>query len=916
LLKAKELFYQYEETQGIEAKADLKESITFAWDILKELKQGGAALFDEAHSLLNPRDELNFTFGKATRVNPTYATFIYEILQFLTNDPQMQALIDLKHNNQAKMSPETYTNIVKPILIDRLVKKFQVPKEYFYDAVDHVPASVQQHPEKDLIALGKAVVSLFLPHTLSKKSDEHYGFGSRANFAIPYLGNNTPNEKAEFASYVETLLYTGYQFIQKELSSEQLRTFRQESIVKSRQEQIVSKKQIQDTKANILFKKVTGQDLSETFDEDKAKAYIHAHPDGIFDYCLAKVTPDIVTFPKKLSANPHHLTALFKEVDAMTGTPWNKDAYPAQFKTEEDKSVDETCSNIIRSIPPERLLTLEGDHDAAIFENIIETFRQRPGCRALIDAGALVKNISNEAVAQKLLEASDPAIIDGIAYYDTENELQVLERATMKPVLFKDSMIPKERRVTFYDQRHTFGSDIPQQRDAEALLTLSETLKKFEEDQAMYRMREVDKGQTLTLLIPKRILPLIDKDKKITPEKILDFVKHNQKQQELDDNLRSRKIEIKTIVETAIHDAFMQAKTFEEQLAIFSKTKDFLMQSTDVTPFEAFGGIDKEEDSYKILQSYAENGLKMLDTLEKNKAIKDASTYKAKITSLKPIPVKPTSRRRENSNIDTQVENQVEMQVQLTVATQASEYKEGIKPWTVWQWPASLNIFKDEWMKPANAYWFWQSPAMPLYRAQDLLQVSRSSKVSQMKGVFNDTFLVSNNFLPQKRKEWTEIQAEPFAWYAKPVYHLVVVEEPNGQIKTLMIDQNDLSFFRDKLLKDTGSEARKICIYDPVVGITLQGKKGFNEQHLKENKEFIKHLVYAKFWNGISSYTEEEADYLKSWIQSNNIDKMYHFFQEITRNKEDSAKAFSNSVLALVFADLYKQKGSSPHPAA
>ena len=98
-------------------------------------------------------------------------------------------------------------------------------------------------------------------------------------------------------------------------------------------------------------------------------------------------------------------------------------------------------------------------------------------------------------------------------------------------------------------------------------------------------------------------------------------------------------------------------------------------------------------------------------------------------------------------------------------------------------------------------------------------------------------------------------------------------------------------------------------------GITLQGKKEFNEKHLKENTEFTKHLVYAKFWNGVSSCTEEEVSFLKPWIQSQGIDKMYDFFQEIFRNKEDSAKAFSNSILALVFADLQKQQGTSVHSA-
>jgi len=512
----------------------------------------------------------------------------------------------------------------------------------------------------------------------------------------------------------------------------------------------------------------------------------------------------------------------------------------------------------------------------------------------MIDAGALIKNISNKKVAEVLLKAANSDEIDGVAYYDENNELKILERQTGRSVLFKDSLIPKERRVTFYDQRHTLGSDITQKRDSNAVVTVSETLKKFELFQAIWRMREIDKGQTLSLLIPQKILPLIGQKEIVTADQVLEFVESNQKQQELFDNFRSRKLEIKSIVEEAIHDALMEAPDFNAKYKIFQKTKHLLMQKIDVTPFEAFGGIDKEENALKILEAHTQKWVGCLEELQAEKAIKNSFKYEQKIRALREVPLNEKYRVTENNTLDTQLEKQVEVQVKLTVATKPDEYRENIKPWTVWQWPSDLDIFKDDFLHLAS---------MPLYQAGDILSEANNLKVASMKGVFDETFLVSNNFLPRNVKDSLEIKAEPFTWYAKPVYHLVVTEEA-GKITTLMIDQNDLPFFREKLIQDQGDGDRKICIYDPTLGITLQGKKGFNEKALQANPEFIKHIIYAKFWNGMSKYTPEEVVYLTSWIEAQGATRMYEFFQEIVRNKDTSAKAFTHSPLALVFKRL------------
>ncbi|MBM3191238.1 MAG: DUF3638 domain-containing protein [Chlamydiae bacterium] len=916
-LKAQELFYQYEETQGVQAKKELEESVNLAWGILKELREGCVGLLDEAHSLLNSREELNYTFGLSKGLKKEEVESLHKMLLFLVTDPKMKAVIDLQNNNQAKMSHETYEEEVKPLLVDRLSKEFKVPKEYFYDSLDRVPQQVAAHKDRNLIAIGKVLVTTFLPHTLTRKANEHYGLSSSVPYCIPYVGNNTPNEKAEFASHLETLLYTGYYYLQQGLSEKNIRDFKELCKQQAKREQIVEKCVFEATKGVKLFREITGLDLSDKdIDFAAAKVYMKQHPEKLLVYCQEVVVPEIKIFPKKLSANPHHLAALFKEVHGMTGTPWNKDAYPSRFHTEEEKEIERYSINILRKVDPQEIVTMQAASDQETMQEIIEVFGKTPTCRAVIDAGALVKNISNEAFAKALLDKADPQAIDGVAYYDKHNELKILERASGQSVLFKDSSIPKERRVTFYDELHKIGADIAQKNDAKALVTVSETVKKSELFQAIWRMREIDKGQTLSFLVPKKVVQLMTKKAEVTTEDILRFATANQKEQEMLDNFRARKLEIRAIVEGAVHKALIYAKNFKERYTIFQKTRELLMQPVEVAAFEAFGGIEKEEQAEVILKEYTQKWLQVLEELGKKGAIKNLSKYKDRILNLKPIPLNPTYRKNENTAIDTQIENQVEKQVKLTVATEADEQREDMEPWKLWPWAQDLDIFNEDWLQPQQlqSNWFGKetnNPRVPpLYRAQEVLEQAKNPHVKVMKGLFDDHFLVSNNFVQQKVKNNKETKAEPFAWYAKPVYHLLVAEEEDGTITTMMIDQKEVPFFREKFQEDEGFGKRKLCIYNPTIGIVLQGAKEFDEEKLKDNPAFIQHVMYAKFWDGASTYTEREAQALETWISQQGVQKCFTFFEQIIRNKKDSAKRFEDSNLKAVFVKLLKEEAS------
>lgn len=943
LLKSKELFYQYRGLVSEEEKREFQKRINLAWDNNRFLRENGVGLLDEVHSILNCREELNYTFGEKKHLDPKASAFVLEMIKELGENPAFRELINLKHNRQAQLKKEEYLSSVKPHLIDMLCRRFHVPASYFEETIDAVPDEVKQHPERELIALGKELVSRLIPHTLTRKLEEHYGLGNKTSYAIPYLGNNTPNHKAEFAFSIETLLYTGYHYFQKGLKKDQVASLVSDLRNKAKADFQKHRTPLKETEAAKTFKNITQEDLFDCPDIDELCSRINSDSSKVFAYVLELVAPTIRIFPSKLSANGHHLVHMFSSVHGMSGTLWNKDTFSSELEVNVDAEVDKKSHEIIKAIPNRDIKILDGQVDQEILEEILE-LSVKGEYSSLIDSGALIKHISNEAVARKFLEKANPAQIDGVVFYDKNDHICVLDRkGDIKPL--QESQIPPERRFTFYDQRHTVGSDIKQHFRAKALATISETLKQFEMYQGIWRMREIDKSQKLTLVMSKKVKDLLPQEGSSLSERILKFVESNQKMQEKLDNFRSRKLEIKALVEDAIHEALALASDFETRWAIFEKTESLMMESLDKPFYEMFGGINKERDAKELLQNYVEKWIQCLRDLELKGAIQNANAVIEKIQNLRDIPLNPTYKAFDNIALDTQVEIEVELntqsEVEINLQTEQASHKEKIVPWKKWEWSPHLNIFKKCW-KPTHSFkpptligrvvqWIFNLPVIgkiistivayvkrfflwllspiysgstiPIYSANDVIKHAKNSKIHQMDDLFDEDFMISNNFITIETQEASEIKAEPFAWYSKPVYHLLVMQEDDGSIKTMILGQDDLAFFREKLQNDKGQFKRKICIYDPVIGITCEGKQRFDEKVLKSHPTFLKHLVYAKFWDGTSDYSHEEKVVLKEWIQKHDPQKMLDLFKEITKYKDHSQSNFKGSALESIFKE-------------
>jgi Ca2+-binding EF-hand superfamily protein len=139
---------------------------------------------------------------------------------------------------------------------------------------------------------------------------------------------------------------------------------------------------------------------------------------------------------------------------------------------------------------------------------------------ALIDTGALVTGMTNEQVARALLELGLPHV-DGVVYMDSADNKLVLERRRdvgagaaegerYRTVPLALSGLSPERRFTFYDQVHTTGTDVKQHFTAKAAITVGKDTVFRDYAQGAFRMRGIESGQRLGLLLIPELFSTIN----------------------------------------------------------------------------------------------------------------------------------------------------------------------------------------------------------------------------------------------------------------------------------------------------------------------------------------------------------------------------------------------------------------------
>lgn len=270
--------------------------------------------------------------------------------------------------------------------------------------------------------------------------------------------------------------------------------------------------------------------LKRSNDEQMSKIFqlLKDHPDTIHFYLENFIFPaHMDSKVLKLSAAGQELGGemLFRRRIGFSGTP--SDLLPVELgKCGYEKGSDGKMIHVMTSpsvcsyevvpvtwTPRSLLQRICQSNEIAGFDEHKDGEPTPGRFQALIDTGALITGMTNLEVAQYLLQNGLPWC-EGVVFLDDYDCKMVLVRATGRVLKMAQCGIPPEQRFAFYDQVHTTGMDIHHSLTAKAVLTLSKDMVFRDYAQGAFRMRGINKGQTIHLMIIPEVCDLIERELK------------------------------------------------------------------------------------------------------------------------------------------------------------------------------------------------------------------------------------------------------------------------------------------------------------------------------------------------------------------------------------------------------------------
>lgn len=244
--------------------------------------------------------------------------------------------------------------------------------------------------------------------------------------------------------------------------------------------------------------------ITDTYQLQSLHQLLHRVPDVVYFYLSSLVFPRTMLFHRlKVSACGHELgsSVLFGRRIGFSGTP--SDLLPMDLGAcAYEVGSDARVLSVLTDPDVVRVEVLEEEWSPLRVLNRIAA--SQPPFYALIDAGALITNMSNSDVATYLLARLPSYLFDGVVFLDARDEQMVQQRSSGIAVPVAQCGIPVSRRFSFFDQVHTTGTDVKQVASATAVMTLGKDLTFRDYAQGAYRMRGIGNGQKLCLyLIPE-----------------------------------------------------------------------------------------------------------------------------------------------------------------------------------------------------------------------------------------------------------------------------------------------------------------------------------------------------------------------------------------------------------------------------
>ncbi len=921
--------------------------------IMQLFAQRGDVLADEVDACLDVRKEVNFSLDESEPLDAVKIDMGYELIELLIASKEGEPLHllaqGLKCNTQAAFSKEEIQKFLQELAgVYYRHHQTEMPGVSEADFVAYVTnAPSADKVEKQIEALKEGNGPLYLK-IVTLKAFIDRGFGTtmvrvgNVNYGrdpvsgiwtIPYKASNTPHIGSEFDDDVEKIAFSLQDYLQHGVRYEQVQLFvtrLREQAIKEIQaapsgtflsiNKTAANREFQALLASVDPKKELGE-LSELSMMDtplniRALArVINSCPEGRIQFCKLEVLPSIRQYRKQIHAVSADVVSLTRSFSGFTGTPWNRHTYHDKIHAKKNLGVDGSTWALMLE---REVSVVSFAFDATRpFDSLIGELKLGAGdYQALIDTGAYLRGTKNSAFIEAVLK--EGKVKAGVYFDDSGCIVKKRVGGEPQPIELAE---PTDLMQTFtlYDQAHTVGADIKQGRKACAVVTIGENTFIRDLFQAVWRLRQLDRKQRVTLAVSETIKERILKGEKreLTMRDVLTFCLCNEALRETEDNFRSERAKIldapqretlKGVVELLSNpdideDRMAQIATRAEATALFIKVR------AKEGAYDEYSKVMELEEPEKAFTRFKKSAEELFDTLAKEFEPLGYSAWmekrKEELKARPPLDRSlcpdfvPSAQVEEAGQVE--LEAQTEMAVEQEVAVEAEAEVE-------------LELVAETPVPQVKDDLGGSGEVKPLLQAEIEQAVYEHLRVNwKLKFLadsvewFDPNILVSamfeRNFATEKRAVHPQ---SIFYSNRKPVKH-VLIAKYNNRFVALIPSVHEAHGPASLLFANPkpGLQAVQLALSakEPHVMYATHPNPF---QDPKDRKGFLRLYVQLKLFNGEIEYTKEEIEALKLWLQEKGVEGFKKYFETtILPTKPGRYKAlYPKSALGKTFASL------------
>ncbi|CAF2921607.1 unnamed protein product [Rotaria sp. Silwood2] len=373
--------------------------------------------------------------------------------------------------------------------------------------------------------LAKAWLShKLLYHVMSYRYRVEYELSEKRGkeIAIPFRDKDLPSENSEFSHPDIMIGFTILSYLYRGLDSKQVKN----GLIKLKNDPKQDKdsllqKWVQENKNWIeersqkekegfpeWLKSFKTLDLENEDRIKKAHFYLSRNFSFV-QYYLSNFTFTNGTkyYEKKLTGNAHTLAGEGK-TKGFSGTDDCNDTMPEPIAPNRLPSQEGTNGKMLhilsRDVNKTYQSKIEISSTMELLDQVCGYAKQNKDCYILIDAGAIITEISNFDVCKYLIKKIDKRF-DGIVYFSDKNNKIIVILRNEEYFPLSTCHIDNKKLFVYLDEVHTRGTDLKLPLTARGIVTLGKNMNKDKLMQAVMRLRELDFKQSIVLWGTKEI---------------------------------------------------------------------------------------------------------------------------------------------------------------------------------------------------------------------------------------------------------------------------------------------------------------------------------------------------------------------------------------------------------------------------